>query len=157
MLFCIRTYVCAFLVLECKLSGLAILGSKLCIPNCIVTLTATLMEFLDPISRFADATAAPVERRSAHVPRLRLPFAIWWCAAAKPTVIDVFDVQSDEPGSQGYVLISIFVQNVLVECYVGGQIFGDGIQLTGRVPEVLVSPFAEFPVFRLVVPHTLLS
>jgi len=24
----------------------------------------------------------------------------------------VFDVQSDEPGSQGYILISIFVQNM---------------------------------------------
>ena len=42
---------------------------------------------------------------------------------------------------------------LLVECYVGGQIFGDGVQLTGRVSEVFVSPFAEFPVFRLVVPY----
>jgi len=36
----------------------------------------------------------------------------WWRAAAETTVIDVFDVQSDEPGSQGYILISIFVQNM---------------------------------------------
>ena len=63
-------------VLSLYYLGWAILGLKLCIPNCILTLTAALMDFLDPISRFADATAAPVERRSAHVPRLRLPFAI---------------------------------------------------------------------------------
>jgi hypothetical protein len=44
-------------------------------------------------------------------------------------------------------------KRLLVECYVGGQVFGDGVQLTGCVAEVPVPPLAEFPVLRLVVPH----
>lgn len=44
-------------------------------------------------------------------------------------------------------------KRLLVECYVGGQVLGDGVQLTGGVAEVPVPPLAEFPVLRLVVPH----
>jgi hypothetical protein len=36
----------------------------------------------------------------------------WWRAAAKAAVVDVLDVQSDEPGSQGHVFVSVFVQDM---------------------------------------------
>jgi hypothetical protein len=81
--------------------GWAILGLKLCIPNRILTLTATLMDFLDPISRFADATAAPVERRSADVPRLRLPFAI--CTSLP----SINQLKCTTKSDWGYLLCSI--------------------------------------------------
>jgi len=68
------------------------LCSELCIPDCVLTLAAALMDFLDPVGRFADAAAAPVERCNAHVACLRLPLAIWWRAAAEPAIVDVFDV-----------------------------------------------------------------
>jgi hypothetical protein len=49
---------------------------ELCTPDGVLTLTAALMDFLDPVRRFADAAAAPVKRRNAHVACLRLPFAV---------------------------------------------------------------------------------
>jgi hypothetical protein len=35
-----------------------------------------------------------------------------WRSTAETAIIDVFNVESDEPGSQRNVLIGIFVQNV---------------------------------------------
>jgi hypothetical protein len=53
-------FICAFLVERVYLLW-TILGLEFCIPDCILTLTTSLMDLLDPVSRFADAAAAPVE------------------------------------------------------------------------------------------------
>lgn len=34
---------------------------------------------------------------------------------------------------------------------VGGQVFGDGVYLSGRMPKVLISPLAKFPILWLMV------
>lgn len=81
---CSRVQICCW--------ALCSFSSELCTPDGAVVLPTSLMDLLHPIRRFADAAAAPVERRGAHVACLRLPFAIWLCTAAKPAIIDVFDV-----------------------------------------------------------------
>jgi hypothetical protein len=73
-------YVYVAMCIPCK----RILGLELRIPDCILTLAAALMDFLDPVGRFADAAAAPVERCNAHVACLSLPLAI--CASLASTI-----------------------------------------------------------------------
>lgn len=85
-----------------------------------------------PVRRLADAAARPVEGRYAHVAGSLLPLAVWRRRAAHASVVDVLDLEHDQPRAQRDVLVREPVKDRLVDGDVGGEVFGDGVDLAGR-------------------------
>lgn len=119
------------------------------VPDGPVAFAARPVDVPHPVRRLADAAGRPVEGRHAHVPGSLLPLAVWRRRAAHAPVVDVLDLEHDQPRAQRDVLVREPVKDRLVDGDVGGEVLGDGVDLAGGVAEVLVALVTELPVLWL--------